>query len=96
MAVTFEILRNDGHPWDQRPGFDLMAVNGETEREVDEFIHRAKRKFWATWINGFNQATNKPCAILYKPCGVKAPWEDLPNNPHPGGEVTTDAMNPAG
>jgi len=82
---SVEVQRNAGHPWDGRKGFDLMAVDFDTERERDESVKAAEAKFWKPWIVGFNSSKeNKPSAVFYKPSGLNKPWDDGPKNPHPG------------
>jgi len=78
------ITRNCGHPWDGRPGFDLMFLNASTNEEWILMQKRAFAKFWQMWIGGIDDATNLPGGFFYKPCGITAPWSDHPDNPHPG------------
>ena len=84
MAKQVDVRRDAGHPWDERKGFDLMVIDTDTERERDEVVELAKSKFWQPWIVGFDTGTSKPSAVFYKPSGLNAPWEDGPDNPHPG------------
>jgi hypothetical protein len=84
MAIQFYIRRQAGHPWDSRPGFDILEVISETQDELEIFDKKARLKFWQTWIMGVDDASGKPAAVYYKPSGVKAEWQDSPINPHPG------------
>lgn len=78
MAHTIEIERNAGHPWDSRPGFDLMYVNADTKAEMDKLVVSAGSKFWKPWLIGQNDSTGLPGGLMYKPCSATAPWEDDP------------------
>ncbi len=85
------VSRNHGHPWDGRPGFDLIEVFSNNEQDLNRFIETAKEeKFWKVWINGSPKLEtgemdeNRFSAVLYKPCGIREFWEDGPDKPHPG------------
>lgn len=84
MAITPDLLRNHGHPWDKRPGFDMLFVAGDTEAELDEYAKRAKQKFWAVWCGGRDADTGQLLYALYKPCGINEEWDDHLHTPHPG------------
>lgn len=84
MAISVNVDRNSGHPWDGRPGFDLMFVDAGTPAEMATAAKEAERKFWAPWLVGMNEATGKPGGVFYKPSGALASWEDSPRKPHPG------------
>lgn len=73
MAVKYEVLRNQGHPWDERLGWDQMHVSADTHDELQSFIEKARAKFWAVWIGG---GRNDSRAYLYKPSGATGPWGD--------------------
>jgi hypothetical protein len=81
--IQFSISRGWGHPWDRRPGFDLL------EFTADAFVARARKKFWEPWLVGFksNEAPphhEEPSGVLYKPSGWQQPWEDRPAHRHGG------------
>ncbi len=84
MAIRTEVQRDVGHPWDSRPGFDLLSIEADTQTELDNAVQAAERKFWQAWLIGINEATAKPGGVLYKPCDALAPWSDCPKQPHPG------------
>lgn len=46
------VSRNHGHPWDGRPGFDLMEVRCADEKEWESFQKKACAKFWEVWVGG--------------------------------------------
>lgn len=87
MAVNTDVRRNAGHPWDSRPGFDLLLIAADTQAEMDVAVREAERKFWQPWLIGINDTTGKPGGGMYKPCGAQAPWHDSPSRPHPGGNA---------
>ncbi|EKD40820.1 MAG: hypothetical protein ACD_74C00157G0005 [uncultured bacterium] len=76
--VTKEVFRNAGHPWDNRKGWDRMYVHATTRPEIDSFVAKAKHKFWDPWIVG--EHDGHPAAVLYKPSGAMAPWDDIPTH----------------
>lgn len=78
------VARNAGHPWDQRPGFDLLHIEAEDQTSLDQAVILAISKYWSSWFIGFSDNTNKPAAVLYKPCCISSPWHDSLENPHPG------------
>ncbi|MPR11944.1 hypothetical protein [Microvirga tunisiensis] len=71
----FTIHRNAGHPWDQRPGWDLMEVKAATESALTQFIARAAAKFWEVWIR---DNTGQVKAVLYKPSQATGAWAGVP------------------
>lgn len=85
MAVTVEVQRKAGHPWDVRPGFDLLMLDADSEADLDAAVTAAESKFWQPWLIGVSKATGKPGGVMYKPCGAQTPWHDSPEQPHPGG-----------
>lgn len=72
------IGRNVGHPGTARPGFDLLDVVTKDRATLERYLTAARAKFWKPWIVGLN------AALLYKPCGANAPWQDTSEDPHPG------------
>jgi hypothetical protein len=78
------IIRNHGHPWDGRPGFDLLYINPKTEAEMARLEKRSTVRHWHHWLVGTNELTGLPGGVFYKPCGITSPWIDEPENPHPG------------
>jgi hypothetical protein len=84
MAIQFHIRRQAGHPWDSRPGFDILEVVSDTQDGLKAFDKKAGLRFWKAWIMGRDES-GKPAAVYYKPSGVKAEWQDSPEDPHPGG-----------
>lgn len=84
--IEKHLSRNHGHPWDGRPGFDLLEIRGTSKEEIDAFVKKARERFWHAWIVGEEEGTHRPCAVLYKPCGQMKPWEDDPTKgtKHPG------------
>jgi hypothetical protein len=71
----FILHRNAGHPWDRRPGWDLMEVKATTRGTLARFIARAAEKFWCVWIQ---DDTGQASAVLYKPSNATASWSDMP------------------
>ena len=69
----FVVHRNAGHPWDRRPGWDLMEVKATTEASLGHFIVRAAEKFWNVWIQ---DNTGQASAVLYKPSSATAAWSE--------------------
>lgn len=86
MAAEFRVERNAGHPWDGRPGFDLMFVDADTPEELEALARDARRRFWEPWLLGRHDATGRPGGVLYKPSGIRAPWADSPDSPYPQGQ----------
>jgi hypothetical protein len=84
VVISLDLRRNAGHPWDNRPGFDLLAVDASTRVELEAFAAQAAKKCWRPWLLGQHRVTGKPGGLLYKPCGASAPWHDSLGNPHPG------------
>ena len=75
MANGFIVHRNAGHPWGQRPGWDIVEVKAPTEAALSQFIARAAQKLWQVWIrDNVGQAS----AVLYKPADATSTWSDLP------------------
>lgn len=89
--VTAQVVRNFGHSWSRRPGFDLMYVLADTPEELDRARQTAQERFWEPWALGTyvpeGQTNLQPGGVFYKPCGARAPWRDDPSNPHPGNLV---------
>ena len=99
MQQETRVTRDYGHPWDRRPGFDLLEIRADSEAERDRLIAAAERKFWRVWISGHELrstpdgrvdwpaaevGTGKPAAALYKPCDIAEEWSDSLSHPHPG------------
>lgn len=81
--VEVIVTKGHGHPWDSRPGFDLLELRAETQAELNAAVASAAEKFWQPWIIG-EMADGRPGAALYKPSGIREPWQDSPDKPHPG------------
>jgi len=62
------------HPWTDEKGWDHLEVRADSRAELDTLIEAARRKFWEVWICDAEQRM----ALLYKPSGALAPWEDSP------------------
>lgn len=73
------VTLNFGHPWDQRPGFDLLEIQVDTQQELDQLIAQAHKEFWHTWIAGRQNNTFR--AALYQPHGIDQEWIDEPKQP---------------
>lgn len=76
--LTWHITKEYGHPWDQKPGWDLLEARATTQVELDAFIAKAAKKFWKPWIVGnCDDPSNGAfgCA-LYKPSGIMEDWVD--------------------
>lgn len=80
--INFHVSSNAGHPWDGRPGFDILEFECDAQAE-DTFRAAAERKFWQAWLIGFG-ANGKHGGAFYKPSGIKNEWKDSPQAPHPG------------
>lgn len=78
-SQNFQFTPNFGHPWDQRPGFDLLEIKTETEQELNNLIEQANKEFWHTWIAGKQGAEFS--AALYQPSGIQEEWIDEPKQP---------------
>ena len=77
--TTTTVVRDAGHPWDGRPGWDHLYVEATTEAEMNDLVAKAKMRFWDSWLIGVNEATGLPGGIMYKPSGARAPWTDNPS-----------------
>lgn len=84
IVIEVKVVRNGGHPWDGRPGFDIMVIEAQSRAELDRAVATAHRKFWSTWIVGECEGTKMPGGVFYKPCGIAEAWEDRLEQPHPG------------
>jgi hypothetical protein len=78
------VIRGHGHPWDGRPGFDILYLNADTEKEMAVMEKQAKVKHWHPWLVGTNDGTGLPGGVFYKPSGVSTEWIDDLDNKHPG------------
>lgn len=92
LSVT--VQRNAGHPWDGRPGFDVLHISADTQSELDNAVKKAELKFWQPWLIGIHETTRKPGGAMYKPCGASAPWRDSGDDPHPGGAAPKESAQP--
>jgi hypothetical protein len=90
MPIKTKVQRDAGHPWDGRPGFDLLHLLADTKMEMDAAVETAKTKFWQCWLIGTCE-TGSPGGLMYKPCGASAPWHDSLDHPHPGNTGTAAA-----
>lgn len=84
MPMKVDIVRDTGHPWDGRPGFDLLDIQCDTQQELESAVGLAAEKFWAPWIVGFTGDGKRPAGLLYKPSRIGIAWVDTPQQPHPG------------
>jgi hypothetical protein len=80
--VSVIIVRNEGHPWDRRPGFDHAYFEAETEQNLHQIEKLFEKRFWASWIMGVNKETGKPGGAMYKPHGIKKSWLDSAEKPY--------------
>lgn len=78
------VVRNAGHPWDGRKGFDLLYLNATSEAFLAQLVNNAKKKHWQSWLIGKNENTGQPAGVMFKPCDIAEPWSDSPESPHPG------------
>lgn len=84
MTRRIHVTRNAGHPWDGRPGFDILELEADTQAELDKAVKEAASRFWQPWLIGVGETTGLPGGAMYKPCDARAPWFDSPEKPHPG------------
>ena len=86
MTHEIGVTRNHGHPWDGRPGFDLLEYCCQTQEESLAIVSSAEAKFWHPWlVHGLCESGEFPVGgVMYKPCDIESPWEDSPDAPHPG------------
>lgn len=73
------VIRNGGHPEDQRQGWDLMEIEARDPADLDFAIERAQAKFWKL------RASAGGRALLYKPSSAKEAWDEA-------SEATFDAL----
>ena len=81
------ITRSSGHPWNGRPGFDLLEYRCETMEESLAIVRSAEAKHWHPWLVHGHCDDPDPYpwgGVMYKPCGIAEPWSDSYENPHPG------------
>lgn len=83
MPVTVIKHENAGHPWDGRPGFDLLELQADTADALNAAVTEAKRKFWQPWLVGTSE-DGTPNGVMFKPSGITQEWHDSPENRHPG------------
>ncbi len=84
MALRTHITRDAGHPWDGRPGFDILELEADTQSELDAAVKEATRKLWQTWIIGIGEVNKLPGGAMFKPCDAQSSWTDSPDQRHPG------------
>lgn len=84
MPLRTHITRNAGHPWDGRPGFDILELEADSKEELDAAVKAAEKMFWQPWLIGANIPSGVPGGVMFKPCDARAPWSDSPEKPHPG------------
>jgi len=84
MALKNALYKNMGHPYNKRPGFDVLMMSADNDEALEEAINKAKAKFWKPWLTGYAADATLPAAMLYKPCGIDKDWNDSIPNPHPG------------
>lgn len=89
MPLRLHLARDAGHPWDGRPGFDVLHMEADTRAELDAAVRVAESKFWQPWLIGVCELKGLPGGAMYKPCDARAPWTDHPDRPHPGNSRTT-------
>ena len=77
-AVQVILARGAGHPWDNRPGWDRLYLHTDSPNRLEQAVAAAERKFWLPWIVGTLGEDGPPAAVMYKPSGATAPWEDQP------------------
>ena len=90
------VTRRGGHPWDgmKRPGFDLLEFDTDDKEICDKFVNEAMQNFWQPWLVGVSEDGKHFGGLLFKPSGITKPWEDSPQNPHPGGLNDATGNNP--
>ena len=71
--------RDAGHPWSAAPGWDQMQLDAMDHDGLDALIEQAENKFWQVWIRD----SHKPAAVMYKPSGSTASWQDGPRHGTP-------------
>ena len=81
--IAVHVSRNAGHPWDGRPGFDILEFETEDKTVCDAFVTKAAEKHWQPWLVGTSK-NGKFGGALYKPSGALGPWFDSVDRPHPG------------
>jgi len=72
--------RDAGHPWSAAPGWDQMELSAMDHGGLDALIEQAENRFWRIWINDGQQLN----AVMYKPSGATAPWQDDQRQGTPG------------
>lgn len=77
--MTVTVARNAGHPWSGTPGWDRLHLASADIERLDLMISDAERKHWRVWIRDQGQAR----AVLFKPAGASAAWEDAPRHGTP-------------
>lgn len=71
-----------GHPWDGRPGFELLHLDAKEQTALDKAVKLAEEKHWHPWLIGFNEQTNEPGGVMYRPVNCASPWHDSFDKPY--------------
>jgi hypothetical protein len=81
MMVDFQII-NSGHPWDGRPGFELLEVWSDNLKDLLKNVEAFEKDHWHAWIVS-NVPDEKDMfgAALYRPQSIKHEWIDTPKHP---------------
>jgi hypothetical protein len=75
QEISWVVARNHGHPWDGRPGFDLLEFETSSRRLCDRFVAAAASRHWKPWLIGTSD-DGMFGGALYKPTGIRAEWVD--------------------
>lgn len=79
-AIVF--TRDAGHPWfghNTHMQWDILEIICFDNDVLRQLVAKAEVKFWVVWIIGNLEGMNPTpfSAVLYKPAGATAPWQDL-------------------
>jgi hypothetical protein len=77
QGISWVVARNHGHPWDGRPGFDLLEFKTPSRKLCDRFLAKAASRYWKPWLIGTSD-DGMFGGALYKPAGIRAEWVDDP------------------
>lgn len=84
--LSWVLVRNAGHPWDRRTGFDMLEFKANSKALFDHFVAQAAQRYWHPWLIG-SLVDGMFGGVLYKPSGIRTEWDDNPGNPYkPSGE----------
>ena len=86
--MTITVHRDAGHPWSGAPGWDLLQLEAACIDTLDVKISEAEGKRWRVWTR--DQA--RAAALMYKPTGATATWEDDPRQGTPRAVCTALAV----